>query len=99
MFLTNFVILLSISTNFAQVERERSFFCSGIISTISGDTKSIVINKKSFNIEKDVKVVDPKGNKLGIHELKPGINVAIDAIQGSSGLVIKRIVIIKNPGV
>lgn len=98
-FLTMFAVLLNLNVSFAQVERERNFFYSGTISTISGDSKSITINKKNFLLEGDIKAVDQKGNKLGIHELKPGINVAIDAVQGSSGLVIKKIVIVKNPGV
>jgi hypothetical protein len=98
-FFTVLAALLNWNTNFAQVVREESFFYSGIIRTISGDSRSITINKKSFLLQGDTKVVDQEGNKLGIHELKPGIDVAIDAIQGSAGLVIKKIVVIKNPGV
>jgi hypothetical protein len=98
-FFTVFAVLLNWNTNFAQVAREKSFFYSGIISTISGDFRSITVNKKSFLLAGDTKVVDQQGNNLGIHELKPGINVAIDAIKGSAGLVIKKIVIKKNPGV
>jgi hypothetical protein len=98
-FFTVFAALLNWNTNFAQVVKEESFFYSGVIRDISGDFRSITVNKKSFLLAGDTKVVDQKGNKLEIHELKPGIDVAIDAIQGSAGLVIKKIVIVKNPGV
>jgi hypothetical protein len=98
-FFTIFAALLYWNINFAQVVREESFFYSGIIRTISGDFRSITVNKKSFLLAGDTKVVDQKGKKLGIRELKPGIDVAIDAIQGSAGLIIKKIVIVKNPGV
>jgi len=96
-FFTVLVVLLNWNTNFAQVVRDHSFFYSGIISTISGDFRSITVNNKSFLLAGDTKVVDQQGNNLGIHELKPGINVDIDAIKGSAGLVIKKIVIVKNP--
>jgi hypothetical protein len=98
-FFTVFAALLNWNINFAQVVREESFFYSGIISTISGDSRSITVNKKNFLLTRDTKLVDQKGNNLDIHELKPGVDVAIDAIQGSAGLFIKKIVIIKNPGV
>jgi hypothetical protein len=98
-FFIAFVVFPNWNVGFAQVEKGESFFYSGIIQAIPGDFKSIIVNKKSFFLTGDAKIVDQKGNRLGIHELKPGVDVAIDAIREPAGFVIKKVVIIKDPGV
>jgi len=98
-FFIAFVVFSNWNVGFAQDEKGESFFYSGVIKTISGNSKSIIVNKKSFLLPGDAKIEDQKGNRLGIHDVKPGVNVAVVAIHEPAGLVIKKMVIVKDPGV
>ncbi len=72
---------------------------SGLIKDVSWDHKSIVVNDKKFFISHDTKIVDQKGNKLKLEDIKNNSDVAIDAIPHPNGFIIKEIVLITDRGV
>ncbi len=72
---------------------------SGVVKDVSWDHKSIVVSEKNFFISHDTKVIDQKGNRLKIDDIKKNADVAIDAIPHPNGFIIKEIVVITNRGV
>ncbi|MDI6762084.1 MAG: hypothetical protein QME83_03535 [Thermodesulfobacteriota bacterium] len=72
---------------------------SGIVKDVTWDHKSIVVGGKSFFISRDTKVIDQKGNRLKIDDIKKNADVAIDAIPHPTGFIIKEIVVITDRGV
>lgn len=93
-------ILLSSGTGFGQIkEANGTIFFSGIVKNVSWDYKSIVVNEKNFFMSHDTKIVDQKGNRLKIDDIKKNTDVAIDAIQNPNGYMIKNIVVITDRGV
>jgi len=72
---------------------------SGIVKDVTWDHKSIVVSGKNFFISNDTKVIDQKGNRLKIGDVKTNSDVAIDAIQNPNGYMIKNIVVITDKGV
>jgi len=69
---------------------------SGIVKDVSWDHKSIVVSEKNFFISHDTKVIDQKGNRLKIEDIKKNVDIAIDAIPGPDGYLIKEMVIITD---
>ena len=93
-------ILLSSGIGFAQTKGEKeTIFFSGIVKNVFWDYKSIIVNEKNFFISHDTKVIDQKGNRLKIGDVKTNSDVAIDAIQNQNGYMIKNIVVILDKGV
>lgn len=75
------------------------FFLSGIISEMSWDRNSIVVNGRKFILTSETEIVDQKGNKLPKEGLKTNIEIAIEASSDPNGFLLKKIVIIKDRGV
>ena len=84
------------NVGFPQVQEEETISFSGIIQDVSKDYRSIVVNKKSFLISKDTKIVDQKGKSLKLQDLKSKLDVALDAIYRRDGYVLKKIVVIQD---
>jgi hypothetical protein len=92
-----FTIVFGLSNvGFPQVHEEETISFSGIIQDVSKDYRSIVVNKKSFLISKDTKIVDQKGKSLKLQDLKSSLDVALDAIYRRDGYVLKKIVVIQD---
>ena len=72
---------------------------SGIVKDVTWDHKSIVVSGKNFFISNDTKVIDQKGNRLKIDDIKKNADVAIDVIPHPNGFIINEIVVITNRGV
>ena len=72
---------------------------SGIVKDVSWDHKSIVVNEKNFFMSHDTKILDQKGNRLKIDDIKKNVDIAIDAIPHPNGFIIKEIVVITDRGV
>lgn len=72
---------------------------SGIVKDVTWDHKSIVVNEKNFFMSHDTKIVDQKGNRLKIEDIKKNVDIAIDAIPHPNGFIIKEIVVITDRGV
>jgi len=47
----------------------------------------------------DTKIVDQKGNRLKIEDIKKNVDIAIDAIPHLNGYMIKKIVVVTDRGV
>lgn len=93
-------ILLSSGTGFGQIKgAKETIFFSGIVKNVSWDYKSIIVNDKSFFISQDTNVIDQKGNRLKIDNIRKNADVAIDAIPHPNGFIIKEIVVITDRGV
>lgn len=82
-----------------QLKAGGHFFLSGIISEMSWDRNSIVVNGRKFILTSETEIVDQKGNKLPKEELKTNMEITIDASSDLKGFLLKRIVIIKDRGV
>jgi len=95
-----FMNLLFFDNGLTQMKEAReTIFISGIVRDIAWDHKSIVVDGKKFFISNDTGVVDQKGNRLKIGDVKTNSDVAIDAIQNPNGYMIKKIVVILDKGV
>ncbi len=92
-----FFILVNFS--FGQVKKERMIYFSGIIKTISGDHKSIVVNHVNILISPNTKIVNEKGIILTINDLRPELFVGIEGSKSPNGFVAGKIVLKKPPEV
>jgi hypothetical protein len=93
-------ILFFYSIGLAQIEGEKdTIFFSGFVKNVSWDQNSIVVAEKKLFISKDTKIIDQKGNRLKLEDIRKGVEVAIDAIRQPKGLIIREIVVITNRGV
>jgi len=87
-------------TGLTQTKRaDQTIFLSGPVREVSWDYRSIVVKDKKFLISENTKVVDQKGNRLKISDVKNNSDVAIDAIAHPNGYVITMIVVITDRGV
>jgi hypothetical protein len=93
------VNLLLLEMTLSQQKEGDRFFQSGIVKEMTSDRKAIIVNGKKFFIHSDTQIVDHKGNKLKMEDIKHNIDVAIDAVTYSNGYLIKKIVIITDRGV
>jgi len=95
-----FTNLLNFEIGFPQTRGvSETISLSGIVKDVSWDHKSIVVNEKNFFMSHDTKIVDQKGNRLKIEDIKKNVDIAIDAIPHPNGFIIKEIVVITNRGV
>jgi hypothetical protein len=100
MFLALFINVLFFDVGMTQTKRaDETFFLSGAVKDVSWDHKAIVVNNKKFLITDNTKVVDQKGNRIKISDVKNNSDVAIDAIAHPNGYTIKVIVVIMDRGV
>jgi len=95
-----FTNLLNVDIGFPQTRGgNETISLSGIVKEVSWDHMSIVVNGKNFLMSHDTKIVDQKGNRLKIDEIKKNVDIAIDVIPHPNGFIIKEIVVITNRGV
>jgi hypothetical protein len=94
-----FANLLNFDIGFPQTRGGETISYSGIVKEVTWDHKSIVVGGKSFFISNDTNVIDQKGNRLKIDDIKKNADVAIDAIPHPNGFIIKEIVVITDRGV
>lgn len=100
MSLALFLNLLFFDMGITQTKRaDDTFFLSGPVKEISWDRRAIMINERKFSLSQETIVVDQKGSKLKLDDIKQNSNVAIDAVKSPSGYVIKKIVVITDKGV
>lgn len=102
-FLTKFVvflfILLVFDLSFSQIRSEVTVSFSGIIKSISGDYKFIVVNDVNILISSSTKIVNERGYTLKAGDLKSELYVIIHGVQSSNGFLAKKIVVTKPPAV
>jgi hypothetical protein len=95
-----FTNLLNFDIGFTQTRGGgETISLSGIVKDVTWDHKSIVVGGKSFFISSETKVIDQKGNRLKIDDIKKNADVAIDVIPHPNGFIINEIVVITNRGV
>lgn len=93
------LFLIVVNFSFGQAKKEEMIYFSGIITTISEDYKSIVVNQVKILISSNTKIVNEKGTILKINDLKPKLFVGIEGFKNPNGLVAKQIVVKKPPEV
>ncbi len=102
-FLMKFVIFillfLVVNLSFGQAKKEEMIYFSGVITSISKDYKSIVVNHVNILIFSDTKIVNEKGTILKIDDLKSELFVGIEGSKNPNGIVAKKIVVKKPPEV
>jgi hypothetical protein len=96
-FLTKFVILafilLVFNSVFSQVKKEETIAFSGVIESISKDFRFVVVNEVRIFVSSGTTIVDGKGKILRTDDLKPKLNIAIEALRNPDGLFAKKIVV------
>jgi hypothetical protein len=92
------LILLPVGFGFSQTKGE-TIYLSGIIKSISGDYKFIVVNDVNILISSSTKIVNERGYTLKAGDLKSEIYVIIHGVQSSNGFLAKKIVVTKPPAV
>jgi len=101
--LTNFLIVLvicfSLNVGFSQGGKAETLSFSGVIQSVSKDNRSIVVDKKTFSITHDTKILDQNGKALKAENIKANADVAIDAISVRNGLQILKLVIIRDKAI
>jgi hypothetical protein len=66
---------------------------SGIIESIDKEFRFIVVNGAKILISGDTGIVDGKGNRLKMDDLKPNLSATIEGVRGPDGFWAKRIVV------
>ena len=69
---------------------------SGVIETVSGDLKYIVINETKIIISLSTQIIDERGNAIKSDVLKPQFSVEAQVVQTRDGFHAKKIVIKKR---
>ena len=87
------VTLLIFSPSFSQPIKEEILTFPGIIESIDGNLKFIVVNEVQIMISPDTKIVDEKGNTLSLKDLKPKLHVTIEALRNFDRFSAKKIVV------
>ena len=93
------MICFSLNVGFSQANKEETLSFSGVIQSVSKDNRSIVVDKKTFSITHDTKILDQNGKALKAENIKANANAAIDAISVRNGLQILKLVIIKDKAI
>ena len=92
------VTLMFFTTAFAQGMGVGLVSFSGIIESISGDLKYLVINETKIIISSSTQIVDERGNAIKADVLRPQFNVVAQVVQMRDGFHAKKIVIKKRKG-
>jgi hypothetical protein len=87
--------LLFHTPSFSQVMIGETLSFPGMIESIQEDFKFVVINEVRIFISSDTKVVDEKEDVLKINDLKPKMNVTIEAFRNKDGFFAKKIIVKK----
>lgn len=90
------ITLLFLSPSFSQVKVGETISFPGVIESIEENFKFIVINEVRIFISPDTKIVDEEGDILKIEQLKPRLNVTIEAVRNPNGFFAKKIVLKKK---
>lgn len=98
-FLIFILLFLVVNSSFGQAKKEEMIYFSGIITAISKDYKSIVVNHVNILISSNTKIVNEKGTILKINDLRPDLFVGIEGSKNPDGFVAKKIVVKKPPEV
>lgn len=87
------VILLLLNPGFSQVKTGETILFPGVIESIREDLKFIVINEVRIFISPSTKILEEKGDILRINDLKPKMNVIIEALRNPNGILAKKIIV------
>ena len=80
---------------FSQTQKEAGVSITGTILSISQDYESLTFFEKNIGLAANTVVLHENGTKLGVHDLKPGILVVVEAVNQSKGLFATKIIIQK----
>jgi hypothetical protein len=92
------IITLFIShPGFSQVKSEETISFSGIIDSIPKDPKFIVVNERRVFLSSNTKIASAKGSILKRNDLKRGLGVSIEGVQGPEGIYAEKITVLATP--
>ncbi len=98
--LTIWILIIFTSTGWGQVKEGKDVvFFSGIVKEISWDHQSMIIQGKKCYVSNDTQVLDQRGNRLKVTDIKANADVTIDAIPHGNGYRIIKIILITDKGV
>jgi len=81
-----------------RAEKVERVSLSGPVENISGDQKVLGLNGEKIALSADTLIVDEEGNRLGLHDIKPQAEIAIEALRHVSNKRVEVIkVIVKKP--
>jgi hypothetical protein len=87
------IALLIVHPGFSQVERREIKSFSGYIESIHKDLRFIAVNEVRVFISSNTKIVNEKGNSLGMDNLKTGLPVTIEGFWKSGDIFAEKITI------
>jgi len=86
-------ILLLFDLSFSQIRSETTVCFSGVIKSISGDYKFVVVNDVNILISSSARIVLKAG------DLKSEFYVVLQGVESLDGILVKKIVVTKFPAV
>ena len=85
--------LLMVDTSFSQMKKEEIVSFPGVIESIPEGSKFIVVNEMRIFVLPVTNIVDENGTLLNLSDLKPKLNVTIEALHNAEGFFARKIVV------